>query len=641
MNNHSISSLQKHKFICLSLYSKYNITITKYNYFKFTILLLNKTHHLSLISKEQGIDDCFEDYLKRYYYSTESFIRIPQMAAYYKNYLIIFGVPTFCNLILNSQIHSYATKKAEIYYNNHCHKDEEKISSLESNSNINVKTNKNPEHKPGIILTQTMIQTIENKSEQSSVSLVFNEQEVTSEHYKKHSPISKEESLLSILLMIDPVTDVLKDKMKKISNTLNTKRSTNNKISTVDKTKTAKEELNDCFAEKAMSNTKEATKKSRNRNLNSCCLLNTINANNELVLPAKAKLSKKYHLSMVNNPNDFRTFFHQINSVKIQQLVKHIKGIKNQKDKNVTQTKRTNMPHNSPDKSRSNSKKKNSRNLTRTFKQSDFTQFTFQAPYVALNEYNTLKSKHTFKSDSSNNNNNNNSRYNHKSYFSLTTKNMPIYINNNERQSTQENAKSSLTITNTEKSKNKTKSKHNHNHSKPLFNTLNLNAKTSNYYLRKTKTKTKPKCKEFSLNKETILKSYSHIKDSALNISKPFNLSQKGHIINTYFNKKKNLIDKAKHTHSKEYNKPICYLMTQQDNNYNHDRLTKPLVKTHLSKETQSNLKTASVKNASNKKIINQISNISLTKKKTTSITLEILKCYGIGTAYLKQSGNK
>ena len=78
--------------------------------------MFNKSTHLVSVFKDYMIVDYVEEFLKRYYLTTESYNRLPKFSLYYKNYLKFFCIPTLINLYSNNLIHNRFEKKAEFFY---------------------------------------------------------------------------------------------------------------------------------------------------------------------------------------------------------------------------------------------------------------------------------------------------------------------------------------------------------------------------------------------------------------------------------------------------------------------------------------------------------------------------------------------
>ena len=109
--------------------------------------IFNKNTHLVSIFKDHMIFDFIDEFLKRSYNLTETHIRIPRFAEFYKNYLKFFCKPTFTDFTCNEIIQEHSEKKAEIYYNQNFKSkknknnggDEGVIESSSSDSNENEK----------------------------------------------------------------------------------------------------------------------------------------------------------------------------------------------------------------------------------------------------------------------------------------------------------------------------------------------------------------------------------------------------------------------------------------------------------------------------------------------------------------------
>ena len=104
------------KYAMKLLTDKYNCTKNKYDSIILYHLINNGNCHLVCEFKEKMIEDFHEEFLKRKYEFSESSIRIPKFASYYKNYQKFFCKPTFNNFSFNKIIQTHGEKMAENYY---------------------------------------------------------------------------------------------------------------------------------------------------------------------------------------------------------------------------------------------------------------------------------------------------------------------------------------------------------------------------------------------------------------------------------------------------------------------------------------------------------------------------------------------
>ena len=119
------------RLLCL-LYSKYGDIEEDQNFLYINQLLYDKLSHYNSQFKEYQYMDFTEEFLRRFYFFEESFIRIPKLSDYYKNYHKFFCRPNFRNFKIYEIMHNYGDYKAEIFYKN----------NLASKNEINESSNK-------------------------------------------------------------------------------------------------------------------------------------------------------------------------------------------------------------------------------------------------------------------------------------------------------------------------------------------------------------------------------------------------------------------------------------------------------------------------------------------------------------------
>ena len=256
---------------------RYDITNKEYENMRIQNAIIKKRNHFNLLIKEFDIECVIDEYLKRGYKVKESKARIPQMANFYSNYLIFFGIPILRHSTFNNNMHSYATKKAENYYNLHCSKKEKETVKGE------------------IILTETVRETLENNKNDSFINDV-NISKIKAMMISNRS--KDEESIKTIIEMIDPI----KGKIKK--------NKEDDIMSTVDKTK------NDLIS--------SINKKSRNRIVKNSIEYNTDKSKQKRIFES---ISRKKNIcnKSTNLLSSFKTFDSKFKP-QISQIVNKIKN---------------------------------------------------------------------------------------------------------------------------------------------------------------------------------------------------------------------------------------------------------------------------------------------------------------------------
>lgn len=113
----NVTSLKSLKwYITQRIKQKHNSKQITYNKVIINNLIYTKNCHIVCHFKDDLIFNCPEEFLKRYYTTTESLDRLPTFAKYYKNYLAFFCKPYFVHPHLNIYIQKNGDNKAELYY---------------------------------------------------------------------------------------------------------------------------------------------------------------------------------------------------------------------------------------------------------------------------------------------------------------------------------------------------------------------------------------------------------------------------------------------------------------------------------------------------------------------------------------------
>jgi hypothetical protein len=142
---------------------KYNTNNQDYENILIEHIVMNRNIHIVAVLKDHMIYDYKDEFLKRYYTTQESYVRLPIFANYYQNYLKFFCIPVFRELNLNKIAQNHGDNKAELYYvNNYGRRDltENNI----NNMNINYDENCSVHYeylKMRNILTTTIRENIE------------------------------------------------------------------------------------------------------------------------------------------------------------------------------------------------------------------------------------------------------------------------------------------------------------------------------------------------------------------------------------------------------------------------------------------------------------------------------------------------
>ena len=142
--------------------------------------MFNKSTHLVSVFKDYMIVDYVEEFLKRYYQTTESYNRLPKFSLYYKNYLKFFCIPTLINLYSNNLIHNRFEKKAEFFYKeNYKNKKSNNNNSSEQDLGLCEDSSETSEHGE---------ENEENKKSKSKFDKTFFNEEIVKK-IEKYSPI--------------------------------------------------------------------------------------------------------------------------------------------------------------------------------------------------------------------------------------------------------------------------------------------------------------------------------------------------------------------------------------------------------------------------------------------------------------------
>ena len=123
------------------LYSKYGNIDEDLEQLYINQIVYNQKTHYDALYKEFQFTDVFEEFLRRYYKSSESFPRIPKLAKYYKNYHLFFCKPVFCEWRINLIMSKYGDTKAEIYYKDNYGND----SKLKNDNDQNIESSSSSE----------------------------------------------------------------------------------------------------------------------------------------------------------------------------------------------------------------------------------------------------------------------------------------------------------------------------------------------------------------------------------------------------------------------------------------------------------------------------------------------------------------
>ena len=103
------------RLLCL-LYSKYGKITEDYYLILMDQIILERPSHLNIVYKELNLFNTNEEFLKRYYFNSESKIRVPKLSDYYENYHKFFCKPFFKNFSLLNIMKNYNEQKAKLFY---------------------------------------------------------------------------------------------------------------------------------------------------------------------------------------------------------------------------------------------------------------------------------------------------------------------------------------------------------------------------------------------------------------------------------------------------------------------------------------------------------------------------------------------
>lgn len=121
-NNNECSSLNSNnlntKIVSLNLESGNMSCLISIEKLLTDSLLMNKNTHYVAIFKDYMIFDFKDEFLKRFYYNTESLVRLPKICVYYRHYLKFFCHPLIRSYKYNNIIQLNGDDKAELYYVN-------------------------------------------------------------------------------------------------------------------------------------------------------------------------------------------------------------------------------------------------------------------------------------------------------------------------------------------------------------------------------------------------------------------------------------------------------------------------------------------------------------------------------------------
>lgn len=120
--------------------SKYNTNKEDYENILIEQIIMNRNIHIVSVLKDYMIYDYKDEFLKRYYTTQESYVRLPIFSNYYQNYLKFFCIPVFREINLNKIAQNHGDNKAELYYvNNYGRRDltENNVNNMNINNDEN------------------------------------------------------------------------------------------------------------------------------------------------------------------------------------------------------------------------------------------------------------------------------------------------------------------------------------------------------------------------------------------------------------------------------------------------------------------------------------------------------------------------
>ena len=224
--------------LCL-LYSKYGDIEEDQNNLYINQILYDKSSHYNVLFKEYEYLDFIDEFLKRFYFIEESFIRIPKLSDYYKNYHNFFCRPTFRNYKICEIMHNYGDIKAEIFYKNNYQtsknedKDNESSNKTSLSSLDNLTNNKTIFDKK----TRTILDNINNNSS-NKLTLTLDTSRTLKSNLNLLSKRSKDDSFIkSISPLINYQNIILKDNKKNEKNNQNKTTSNPNRNKNIERNK--------------------------------------------------------------------------------------------------------------------------------------------------------------------------------------------------------------------------------------------------------------------------------------------------------------------------------------------------------------------------------------------------------------------
>ena len=224
--------------LCL-LYSKYGDIEEDQNNLYINQILYDKSSHYNVLFKEYEYLDFIDEFLKRFYFIEESFIRIPKLSDYYKNYHNFFCRPTFRNYKICEIMHNYGDIKAEIFYRNNYQtsknedKDNESSNKTSLSSLDNLTNNKTIFDKK----TRTILDNINNNSS-NKLTLTLDTSRTLKSNLNLLSKRSKDDSFIkSISFLINYQNIILKDNKKNEKNNQNKTTSNPNRNKNIERNK--------------------------------------------------------------------------------------------------------------------------------------------------------------------------------------------------------------------------------------------------------------------------------------------------------------------------------------------------------------------------------------------------------------------
>ena len=115
------------------LYSKYGNITQDYYLILINQIIFDCSTRLNTQYKELNLLNTNEEFFKRYYFNSESKMRIPKLTEYYKNYYKFFCRPFFKNFSLLNIMNNYMDQKAEFFYKKNFEASDIDITELSDN----------------------------------------------------------------------------------------------------------------------------------------------------------------------------------------------------------------------------------------------------------------------------------------------------------------------------------------------------------------------------------------------------------------------------------------------------------------------------------------------------------------------------